>query len=104
MKKELYIASKSGAVIAILMILSSCFSIPSNMLRRDMTEYCNVRVINQTNEDVVLYGQSGGEVGKSSISTITLQRGSQVSAVGKKSGTNYGTIIVMDNTQEWYLH
>jgi len=36
--------------------------------------------------------------------TFFVQRGSRLTAVGKTSGANFGSFVVGDGPQEWYLH
>jgi hypothetical protein len=92
-----------GVCIILFLSLTSCFSLPSSFGPGN-SEYCYIHVFNQTNEDIDLYGATGGEIGKSCTSTIMVLRGSQVSAVGKKSGINYGTIMITDSMQDWRLY
>jgi hypothetical protein len=91
------------ALVATMTCLTGCLSLLQSLAPGKNSDLAIVQITNQTHEAVVIYGQ-GAEVGPSATTSIFAKRGSRLTAVGKTSGANFGSFVVGDGPQEWYLH
>jgi hypothetical protein len=65
------------------------------------TQYCSILIMNQSHE-TVNFGV--GSLGPSEEGNFQVLRNQLITAVGAKTGRNYGTMRVQSNNESWLIH